>query len=131
MKKNKHLDPIIAQAVKASFKDGKLIESQAGKLVKIFKKLPKNEAIYLISSYLKGLRREMAFHELVLESAIPLSKSETDSIKNRLAKSYQLTFIRSVQNADVLGGVKVKVADTVYDYSLKNKIAQVKEVLTR
>ncbi len=82
MKKNKRLDPIIEKAIKASFKEGRLMEVQVLRLVNTFKKLPRTEAIYLVSGYLKNLKRELAKSTLVVESAIPLSKLELAKIKN-------------------------------------------------
>ena len=129
MKRMKHLDPLITQALKASFKDGKLLEPEAQRLVSAFKKLPKSEAIYLLSEYLKGLKRELAFHELEIESAIELSQDEINQIKRKIAAKNSITTTRTVKNLEILGGVRARVADTVYDFSLKQRIAQVKEAI--
>src|SRR5258708_3456454 len=128
MKKNRHLDPIIKQAVDASFKDGKIVESQVTMLVNSFKKLSRMEAIYLVSGFLKGLKRELAKHTLIIESAIPLSKSEMSEIKKHL-KQLIITNEQLIINPNLLGGIRAKVADTVYDYSLKAKLVQLKEVI--
>lgn len=129
MKKNKHLDPIIDQAIKGSFKDGKLMDSQVERLMTTFKKLPRTEAIYLVSGFLKGLKREVAKTTLTVESAIPLSSIEMNQIKKQLSTHYTLTTTHSVLNPELLGGIKARVADTVYDFSLKGKLQQVKEAI--
>src|SRR2546428_12992257 len=116
MKRNRHLDPIIAQAIKASFKEGKLIDSQVERLMTSFKKLPQTEAIYLFSGFLKGLKREIAKSTLTVESAVPLSAADMNQIKKNLSKHYTLTTTHSVLNSELLGGIKARVADTVYDY---------------
>jgi F0F1-type ATP synthase delta subunit len=130
MKKNKHLDPIITQALKASFKDGKILESQVVKLMNIFKRLSKTEAVYLVSGYLKSIKIELAKHTLVIESVIPLSKTELSEIKKhtkQITINYELLTI----NPLLLGGIRAKVGDTVYDLSLKGKLQQLKEVISR
>jgi len=129
MKKNKHLDPIIYQAIKGSFKDGKLMVEQIERLLATFKKLPRTEAIYLFSGYLKGLKRELAKTTLVIESAIPLSTQELKQIKTQLSTHHTLTTAHSVLNPELLGGIKARVSDTVYDYSLKSKLQQVRETI--
>lgn len=129
MKRNKRLDPIIDQAVKSSFKDGRLLDSQAEKIMKTFKGLSKVEAIYLTSGYLKRLKRELAKHTLVIESATPLTASEMDQIENKLNDKFSFTSSSQTINPDLLGGIKAQVGDTVYDFSIKGKLNQVKEAI--
>lgn len=129
MKKNKRLNLVIEQAVKISFKDGKLREIQVKKLVNTFKQLRQTEAIYVISGYLTGLKSELAKHTLIVESAIPLTSPELRQIKKRLSIHYHLTLTHSVENPALLGGIRARVDDCVYDLSLKGKLEQVKEAI--
>jgi F0F1-type ATP synthase delta subunit len=130
MKRIKKLDPIIEKAVKASVKEGKILEPEVKKILATFKKLPNVEAIYLMSGYAKGLKREQAKSTLILESAIPLTESEITQIKNSLGKKLAISDYRLSINEELLGGVKAKVADSVYDFSVKGKIQQVKEAIS-
>ncbi len=128
MKRLKYIDPIVTQAVKASFKDGKISELQVNKLMNIFKRLTRDEEIYLVSGYLKGLKRELAKQTLTVESAIPLSNKEMSEIKKQL-KQLIITTQKLTVNPSLLGGFRAKVYDTVYDLTLKAKLQQVKEVI--
>lgn len=129
MKKNKRLDPIIDQAVKASFKDGRLLELQTEKLAVIFKKLPLTDAIYLTQGFLKAIKREAGKHTLVVESVIPLSGAEVMKLKKNLPGQLKINNERLVINPNLLGGVRARVGDTVYDLSLKGKLGQIKEAI--
>ena len=58
MKKGKHLQKLIEKLVDISFKDGRLLENQVIRSIKILKTFSKSAAIFSLTEYLKQLKRE-------------------------------------------------------------------------
>lgn len=126
----KQTKKIVDQAVKAVFIDGKLSESKALKAIKVFKSRPRFESITLLSSFLKGIKREQERTTLVVEAATPLTKSEIDGIKRKLSSEFLIINSEFILNPSLLGGIKVKIGDHIFEDSIMSRLTQVKEVLT-
>lgn len=127
----KSIKLIKKQAIKAaqlSFKNGKLDEAAAKKFVKAFRSLPLSEAVLTLNHYLRALRTEINKTTLTIESAIQLSSSTVKEIENSF-KSYRVQNTITTLTPSILGGVKVRIGDVIFDNSLKARINQVKEVL--
>jgi F0F1-type ATP synthase delta subunit len=129
MKIQKQLRKIVEIAVKNSAKDGKLMENQVKKYVAVFKKLSKPEAIAALSLYLKGIKRILDQHTLVVESAEKLSTQELDKVKKRMDLRFKIYDLRFKINPALLGGVKIHVGDWIFEDSIKSRIDQVKGVI--
>ncbi len=121
------------QAQKAavlSFKKEILDETAVKKFVREFKKLPLNQAIMSMGFYLKALKEQISKHILIIESAYKLSGEEVKSVTRALSEEFKVLQIQTKLSPSLLGGFKVKIADTVLDLSLKEKISQIKYALT-
>ena len=82
----------------------------------------------MISNYLKGLKRELSKTTLIIESATPLSSTEMNQIKKNFASKF-INHQSLTINHSLLGGLRVKIGDEVYDYSVSGKLKQVKEAI--
>lgn len=129
MKEKRKLKRIAAKSVRLSVAEGKIDHSKATIAIKKLKSLPKNQAIYVISKYLKGLRRKKVENTAVVESAVPLSKEQLDEVYNKLSKEFVINKIENKVDPNILGGIKVRVGDMILDLSLQNKIDQVGKVI--
>lgn len=127
MKRQKRLERLVDKAILASFSENRLIGSQVVKFVAGFKKLPLSEALYSLSYYLKGLKRELNKRTVLIETATPLSLGEAQKIATKFG--YKDTPVQTRINPEVLGGLRVIVGDHIYDYSIKGKVNQVKEAI--
>lgn len=125
MKDKGRLKKIAAKSAKISFPEGKIKEDNVINVVKNLKTLPRSQAIYAISKYIKGLKNKSREGNAVIESAIPLSSEQINSIIAKLRGDFQITGVENKINSDLLGGIKVRIGDNVLDYSLKSKIAQI------
>lgn len=130
MKQSKLLQKTITKLVEASFKDGKIVESQVIKSIKVLKSLPKYEAIWALSEYLNGIKRIERKHTMYIETVIPLSPLQIKRAKKIVEKKVKITKVITNINPDILGGFKLKIGDEVWDESLLGKINQVKEAIT-
>lgn len=136
MKIKKQLQKTVSKLVDASFKDGRMLEFQVIKSIKIFKVLPKYQAIQALSEYLKLLKRKEREHTLYIETTIPLTPAQIKKAKNVIEKrtlpvgrQAKITKVLVNINPEILGGFKLRVGDEIFDESVLGKINQVKEVI--
>lgn len=127
MKKDKHLKRLVEQAVLASFKDGKLVSEKVQSFIKSFKALPRSKAIFALTEYSKGIKRELDMQTLVVESTTPLSSDEKRKIITKMEKQFSILNSQYSLNPALLGGLRVKIGDTVYDDSIEARINQLRE----
>lgn len=129
MKKSKLLQKTINKLIEASFKDGKIVESQVIKSIKALKSLPKYEAIGALSEYLKGVKRMERQHTLYIETVIPLPLKQLKKIKRIVEKKTKIHKTLTSINPEILGGFKLKIGDEIWDESLLGKLNQIKEAI--
>ncbi|MBI4036070.1 F0F1 ATP synthase subunit delta [Candidatus Daviesbacteria bacterium] len=129
MKKDKQLLKIIHKLTESSFIDGRLIEKEVVKTIKILKSLPTSQSIFALSEYLKGLKRTEREHTMYIETSIPLSTSQVKRAKKIIEKKVKITKVLVSINPEILGGFKLKIGDETWDESVRGKIDQVKEAI--
>lgn len=131
MKIKKQLQKTVSRLVDLSFKDGRIVESQVVKSIKVLKSLPGAGAIVSLTEYLKALKRKEREHTLYIETTIPLSPAQINRIKGVIEKKVVITKVLVNINADILGGFKLRIGDEIWDESVAGKIQQVKEAIQR
>lgn len=129
MKKSKLLQKTITKLVEASFQDGKILEHQVTRAIRLLKTLPGTEAIWTLSEYLKQLKRKEREHTMYIETAIPLSPSQIKNAKKILEKKVKISKVLVSINPEILGGFKLKIGDAIWDESILGKLNQVKEAI--
>lgn len=129
MKRNKFLQKIIKKLVGLSFKDGRLVEVMVTRSIKVLKSFPKAEAIEALSEYLRLLKRKEREHTLYIESTVPLSPLQISKVKKIVEKKNKITKILVSLNPDILGGIKLKIGDEIWDETISGKIMQIKEAI--
>lgn len=125
----KQLKKIITKLVDLSFKDGKIVELQVSKSIKLLKTLSRSQAIFALSEYLKALKREERKYTMYIEAAISLSVPQLQKIKRIVDKKIKITKVVTSINPEILGGFKLKIGDEIWDESILNKITQIKEAI--
>lgn len=126
MKQKSSLKKLAAKYVQYSYQDGRADEKKIGKILGDLKSLSRSQAIYIISKFLKGVRRRKDLTTLIIESASPLAKTQVEKILRKLKKEFVITEVKNVVNSSILGGFKVTIGDSVLDYSLGGKISQMR-----
>ncbi len=129
MKIKKQLQKTISRLVDLSFRDGKMLETQVVRSIKILKSLPQAEAIQALSGYLKDLKRKEREHTMYIESVVPLSPTQIKRMKKIVEKKIKISKVLVNINPEILGGFKLKIGDEIWDESVLGKIQQVKEVI--
>lgn len=125
MKDKKKLKKIAAKTVNLTFNKGKANVMTAKEVIKVLKTLPRAQAIYAISKFLKGLRKKGGETAAVIESAVPLSKNQIATIIKNLSREFVITEVENRIKPEILGGIKVRIGDTVLDYSLAGRASQI------
>lgn len=123
------LKKIAAKSVRLTFREGKVNKMTAEDIIRVLKTLPRAQAIYAISKFLKGLRRRGGETTATIESAVPLSRRQLDNIIKKLSQEHVVTEVQTRINPDILGGIKIKIGDIILDYSLQEKVAQIGRVI--
>lgn len=129
MKDKKKLKKIAAKSVTLLHNKGKASQENIEGVVKHLQTLPRAQAIYTISKFIKGLRRKSKEGTAIIESVFPLSKTQMNSIVEKLKEEFFITGVENKVNPEILGGIKVRIGDTVLDYSVNNKLSQVGRII--
>ncbi len=132
MKLDKKLKKLIDNIVKGSLTLKGEIKSDAVKnFTKSLSKLPRSAAIPALTQYSKKLKNHKRFHILEIESADNLDELTTKKIINAFKADYHITDVKTKLNSKLLGGIRVKLGDSVFEDTVWNKIEQLKEEITR
>lgn len=129
MKKSKSLIKLIRKLAEESFKDGKIIEGQVVKSIKVLKSLPTSDAVLALSEYLKDLKRIEREHTMYIETAFPLSPAQVKKMKKIVEKRNKIAKVLVNINEEIIGGFKLRIGDEIWDESVLGKIKEVKEVI--
>lgn len=120
---------IAEKAVEQSFKAGKLDDKKVETFTKEFSKLPKTEAIPFLTEYYKGIKRELDKQTLVIESAITLPADKVKKIETIVKKEHPVSKVETTVNPGLLGGIKIKIADEVFEGSLLRQIEELGNII--
>lgn len=129
MKKTKQIQKLITNLVEASFKEGKLLEPQVIKSIKILRGQSTLDAIWAMSHYLRELKSKQREHTMFIETTVPLLINQLKRIKKIVEKKVKITKVVTTINPEILGGFKLRIGDEIWDESILGKIDQVKEVI--
>jgi len=128
MKSIKTLKKQAIKAAQLSFKLGNLDEGVAKKFISAFKALPMNEAVVMLNSYLSAVKRAISKTTLTITSASKLSGPQVKDVTGAF-KSYKVLQTSEELSPSLLGGIKVRIGDVIFDNSVRSKINQIKEAL--
>jgi F-type H+-transporting ATPase subunit delta len=116
------------QLLKLSFTDGKLDEHKVNQVVQsVLSEKPRHFG-EVLKDYQRLLRLEVARHHAVVESATALNSNLSSLLVTKLKSRYgdDLT-IEFKTNSTLLGGLRVKLGDDVWDGSVRNRLRTLQE----
>lgn len=123
--------PIIKKEVKKSaleaIFEGK-IEELTSNLITILSNKGRENLLYGITlSFIELYHEHKNIIEVDVNSAFELKKDELASLKNKLEDATgKSVLLNIIINKDLIGGLTVRIADTVIDGSVKHKLNQLK-----
>ena len=116
------------QLLKLSFTDGKLDEGKVNQVVQsVLTEKPRHYG-EVLRDYQRLVRLEVAKRHAVVESATQLNSNLSNLLITKLKSRYgdDLT-IEFKTNPSLLGGLRVKLADDVWDGSVRNRLRTLQE----
>ena len=128
MRTTKEAQKTSRQLLKLSFTDGKLDEHKVNQVVQsVLTEKPRHFG-EVLKDYQRLLRLEVAKHHAVVESATALNTNLSDLLVTKLKARYgdDLT-IEFKTNSTLLGGLRVKLGDDVWDGSVRNRLRTLQE----
>ena len=82
------------------------------------------------AQYVRRLNRERGIVEAVVTTATPLDEDETEAIRARVeAMAGSSVDLRSDVDADLIGGVVVRIGDRLYDASVRGRLERLRSQL--
>lgn len=129
MKVNKDAIRAARQLMGVTLVDGKVDGARAKDIVKrIAEKKPRNY-LGILTAYQRLLRLELEKRHAVIESAKPLGELQ-DKVVADLKKKYGDDLTTEFrENAELLGGLRVKVGADVWDGSVKSRLDRLRDNL--
>ena len=86
----------------------------------------------IVAAYMKKYKAANRIRTVQIISAAALDQSEKDTLVQKLEKKTGCTVQPEFfQDESILGGLVIKIGDQVLDGSLKNRLAQMKEVMLK
>ena len=110
--------------------DGKAPES----VVRLVKLLATRRAVdrlpSILAEYGRLVNRERGIVEALVTSAAPLTADETEALKTKVGEMTDRTVDLRVQVDDsLIGGLTVRIGDTLYDASVRGRLERLREQL--
>lgn len=130
MKRNKEIRRLSREMLRASFTDKQLDNGKIAALVQsLVTKKPRNY-IDVLQLYKRLLGLEIEKRHARIESAVKLDAEASKQIVDRLKRKYgsDLTSDFTV-DPELLGGLRVRVGDDVWDGTLRNRLQRLEQQL--
>jgi len=130
MKINKEGRQLAKALLRASFTDGQLDRGRVSQLVSsLIEKKPRNY-VQVLDAYKRLIRLEVEKRTATIETATELSPDvasrTVDNLKRRYGSDLETTF---TVNPDLLGGMRVRVGNDVWDSSVRNRLQRLQQQL--
>jgi F-type H+-transporting ATPase subunit delta len=104
--------------------NGSLDEGRVREVVRRVAESGKRNRLKLLSQFRRLLELDQARHTATVENATPVTADMQASIQAGLAHTYgpglNTTF---THNAELIGGMRIKIGSDVYDSSVKSRLA--------
>lgn len=125
----KKVQKIIHKYVEESVTDGKPNARMVLYYSQEFKKLSGNQAIIYLSEYIKAMRKKVDNYILYIESAQKLSSIQKNKIIRLIETFYPVSQVVEKTDSKLLGGIRVKIGDHVFEDTIQSRIEQVGEAI--
>lgn len=130
MKINKETRQLAKQLLRASYTDGRLDSGRISSLVKsLIDKKPRNY-INVLDAYKRLVRLEVEKRTATIETASELSSDAATELVNNLKTKYGADLATNfVVNPELLGGMRIRVGNDVWDSSVLNRLQRLQQQL--
>ncbi len=128
MKATKEARKVSRLMLRNSFTSGKLDEGKISHMVQSVLAAKPRHYVDLLKDYQRLLHLEMEKRRAVIESATPLNRSLGDRIVENLKARYGDDLTTEFRtNPELLGGLRIKIGNDVWDGSVKSRLNHLRE----
>lgn len=124
MKSRKKIRREARQLLRLCRTNGSLDESRVRQVVKSILESKSRGHLALANQFEREVRLDQMKHSADVKSATPLSPELETNVRNNLVQRYgpaiETTF---TQDPELIGGMRIRVGDDVYDGSIKARLA--------
>ncbi|MFN2477482.1 MAG: FoF1 ATP synthase subunit delta [Chthoniobacterales bacterium] len=130
MKINKETRQLSKQLLRASYVDGQLDSGRISSLVKsLIDKKPRNY-VSVLDAYKRLIRLEVEKRTATVETASELSSDAAAELVNNLKTKYGADLATNfVVDPELLGGMRIRVGNDVWDSSILNRLQRLQQQL--
>lgn len=130
MKINKEVRQLSREMLRASFTDGQLDRGKIGSLVQsLIEKRPRH-FLDVLQNYKRLLRLELDKRHARIETAMALGPDFSKQILDRLKRKYGSDLTSEfVVDPVLLGGMRVRVGNDVWDGTLRSRLQRLEQEL--
>jgi F-type H+-transporting ATPase subunit delta len=130
MKLNKEIRRLSRKMLQASFTDGQLDPGRIGSLIdSLVKQKPRNY-INVLKNYKRLLRFELEKRHATIETASEVDPTIRSEIEANLKRKYGNDLSTEFQvDAQLLGGMRIRVGSDVWDGSVRNRLERLQHEL--
>jgi F-type H+-transporting ATPase subunit delta len=130
MRTKREARKISRQLFRGSFTEGKLDEEKVFTMVESVLANKPRHYVDVLKDYQRLARLEVKKYHVIIESAIPLNRSVGDQILANLKARYGEGLTTEFRmNPELLGGLRIKIGDDVWDGSVRNRLDQLQQQL--
>ena len=130
MKINKVIRRLSREMLRASFIDGQLDAGRIASLVGSLVERKPRHYIEVLKDYRRLLRLELEKRRARVETASELDSSVSSELVNNLKKKYGSDLTTEfVVNRELLGGMRVRVGNDVWDGTVRNRLERLQQQL--
>jgi len=130
MKTRKQARKITREMLRHSFTSNKLDEEKITEMVQSVIASKPRHYVDVLKDYQHLLHLEVEKRHAVIESATPLNRSVGDQIVANLRARYGEDLTTEFRtNPELLGGLRIKIGNDVWDGSVKNRLNQLQQQL--
>jgi F-type H+-transporting ATPase subunit delta len=130
MKSTKDARKVSRQLFRHSFTSGRLDEEKVSHLVQTVLATKPRRYFDVLKDYQRLIHLEVEKRHAVIESATPLNRTFGDQIVANLKSRYDEDLTTEFRtNPELLGGLRIKIGNDVWDGSIKNRLGQLQEQL--
>ena len=116
------------QLFQACHVEGNLSEDKVREAVKLLTEKKPRDYVAVLSHLHRLVKLDVQRRTADVQSAVALNDSQQNQVKETLAKLYGNSLSYSfTENAELLGGMRVKVGSDVYDGSVRTRLAKLEE----
>lgn len=111
-----------------SLENGRVSGERVSAILEVMRSKPPRHYKEILESYLLKVGAELRKENAMVEHAGALSESAISSIKDRLSRYYNRDIaVSAVSAPELLAGVRIRVADDVWDANARNTLKQLEE----